>query len=128
MRCQTLDTPLQVRFSNGAFSGTCDATPEKGGAGQGFRPHELLEAALGSCTSMVLMSYAKNHGIPLAGVEVDVSLDRSEAGVARFLCRIVLRDDLTPQQRERLLRAAKACPVRKTLACEMVFEEAATRA
>lgn len=125
IRCQSLETPCQVVFSNGTFSGVCDATADKGGGGQGFRPHELLEAALGSCVTMLLGMYAKAHDIPLLRVTVSVSLDRSEPGVTEFVCAIGLEGDLDDGQRKRLLRLARACPVRKTLAGRLVFTEKA---
>lgn len=121
--CTGLDTAYQVAFSNGTYSGVSDAPADKGGAGQGFRPHELLEAALGSCTSIVLRVYAEKHGIALTGVTVSVNLEHEEPGKAKFVCRIALSGDLTPQQRQQLLRAARACPVRRTLSGTLVFEE-----
>lgn len=123
VRCRSLAEPFQVEFSNGALTGVCDATEDKGGQGNGFRPHELLEAALGTCTSMIIGMYAKNHGIALENVAVTVSLDRDTPGTTAFVCEITLEGDLTDAQRERLLRAAKACPVRKTLSSAIVFRE-----
>lgn len=123
IRCQSRETPYQVVFSNGDFSAVCDAPVDKGGTGQGFRPHELLEAALGSCVTMLLGMYAKTHDIPLSGVSVSVSLDRSEPGVSEFVCAIELSGDLDDGQRKRLLRLAQACPVRKTLSNRLVFTE-----
>ena len=126
MRCERRGAPLQVAFTNGMQTGVCDTTPDKGGQGQGFRPHELLEAALGSCTSMIIDAYARNHGIPLAGVAVTVSLDRSEPETTGFVCEIALDGELTDAQRQGLRRAARACPVRKTLSGKLVFREKET--
>lgn len=52
-------------------------TPDKGGGNQGFRPHELLEAALATCMNIHLRMYAANHGIELGEVTTKVTLDRS---------------------------------------------------
>ncbi|HCR14389.1 MAG TPA: OsmC family protein [Solidesulfovibrio sp.] len=123
IRCQSRDARYGVAFSNGRFEGVCDATPDKGGAGQGFRPHELLEAALGSCTAMMLRMYADNHDIPLESATVEVTLDRRVPETATFVCRIALTGNLTPEQRKRLLRAARACPVRRTLSGKLLFVE-----
>lgn len=124
IRCQSQETPYRTVFTNGTFSGVCDASTDKGGGGQGFRPHELLEAALGSCLTMLLDMYAKTHGLPLDGVAVTVSLDRGEPGTTAFVCEIELSGDrLTGAQRGKLLRAARACPVRKTLSNKLVFVE-----
>ena len=123
MQCRGLSTPLQVAFGNGQFTGVCDATPDKGGGGQGFRPHELLEAALGSCLIMVMTKFAASHGIPLAGVAVTVTLDRSDPETAAYACAITLEGDLTDDARRRILRAARSCPVRRTLGCKVVVVE-----
>ncbi|OLN27508.1 hypothetical protein DVDV_2104 [Desulfovibrio sp. DV] len=121
--CQGLAVPLQVAFGNGTFSGVCDATPDKGGAGQGFRPHELLEAALGSCLVMVMTKYALAHAIPLVRAGVTVTLDRSDSEVAAYGCTVALEGDLTEEERRKILRAARACPVRRTLGCRVVVTE-----
>ena len=121
--CQRLETPLQVAFGNGRFTGVCDATPDKGGAGEGFRPHELLEAALGSCLVMIMTMYATAHAIPLTGASVTVTLDRSDPEVAAYGCAITLEGEISEEQRKKILRAARACPVRRTLGCKAVVVE-----
>jgi len=39
----------RTAFTNGGQTALADTTADKGGGGAGFRPHELLEAALASC-------------------------------------------------------------------------------
>ncbi len=123
IRCQSQERPYRTVFTNGTFSGVCDAPPDKGGEGDGFRPHELLEAALGSCLAMTLSMYAKHHNLALEEVTVSVNLERPEAGATAFVCRIALAGELSEIERGRLLRAARACPVRKTLSSRLVFAE-----
>ncbi|KHK00983.1 OsmC family protein [Desulfovibrio sp. TomC] len=123
MVCQGLATPLQVAFDNGTFRGVCDATPDKGGAGQGFRPHELLEAALGSCLVMIMTKYASAHGMALDQAGVTVTLDRSDPETAAYACAVTLEGDLSEEERGKILRAARACPVRRTLGCRAVVTE-----
>ncbi|EHJ46972.1 OsmC family protein [Solidesulfovibrio carbinoliphilus subsp. oakridgensis] len=123
IRCQSQERPYRTIFTNGTFSGACDAPPDKGGEGDGFRPHELLEAALGSCLAMTLSMYARHHRLPLEEVTVSVTLERPEAGTSVFACDIRLTGDLSETARARLLRAARACPVRKTLAGQLVVVE-----
>ena len=123
IECRGLDTPLQVAFGNGRFSGVCDATPDKGGGGLGFRPHELLEAALGSCLVMVMARYAAAHDLPLTRATVAVTLDRSDPAVAAYGCAVTLEGDLTDESRRKILRAARACPVRRTLGCRVTVME-----
>jgi putative redox protein len=124
IRCERQGPDFRVQFSNGTFAAVCDATPDKGGQGAGFRPHELLEAALGSCTAIILDAAAKARGIHLDGLNVTVTLNRDEdPAVAAYTCAIELIGDLTPEQRDRLMRVARACPVRNTLSRKVTFRE-----
>ncbi len=111
----TQSKPYQVSVRSGSYQFISDTTAEHGGGGEGFRPHDLLEAALGACTAMTVRIAAEKHGIPLQEVQVTVTLDRSEPGQTIFKDKVTLIGDLTDEQKQRLLGAAKACPVRKTL-------------
>jgi putative redox protein len=111
----------RTRFSNGTHEAFADTTPDKGGGTAGFRPHELLEAALASCVSISVRMAAEKHAIPLDAVSTRVRLDRGAEG-AVFHTEIEIHgDSLTPEQRARLLDAAKACPVRRTLSGPIRF-------
>ena len=45
IRSSSLDVPYRTAFTNGSHAAVADVPREKGGDGQGFGPHELLEAA-----------------------------------------------------------------------------------
>ncbi len=112
----------RTSFSNGAQEAFADTTPVRGGGAAGFRPHELLEAALASCANMTVRMYAHDHAIPLDAVTTQVRLERESAG-AVFHTEIELHgDSLTPEQRERLIQAAQNCPVRRTLSAPVRFD------
>lgn len=112
-----------TRFSNGEHEGLADTTRDKGGSQSGFRPHDLLEAALATCINMYLRMYAQTQQFPLEHVEVRVELDRSQSPEdALFRYEIELKGALTDKQRQKLLRVAQACPVRKTLSRKIRFE------
>ncbi len=111
-----------TRFSDGTYEGVADTTADKGGGGSGFRPHSLLEAALATCVNMTVRMYADNHNIPLAEVTTRVSLDRSVPDQTMFRYEVEFDGDLTPQQVEKLLETANACPVRRTLSKRIRFE------
>ena len=46
---QPRDTRYQPWISNGEHQTLADTPADKGGSNSGFRPHDLLEAALESC-------------------------------------------------------------------------------
>jgi putative redox protein len=98
-----------------------DTTPPKGG-GEGFRPHELLEAALASCTAITLRLVAEERGIALRGVDVRIELDRAQPEKSIFRSRIEFDPELSEADRKTLLAAARLCPVRKTLSKSILFE------
>jgi putative redox protein len=115
-------TRYQTRFSDGEHHGTSDATVDKGGTHSGFRPHDLLEAALASCVNMAVRMFADNHAIPLGSVTTKVSVDRTDPDEVLFRYEVGLDGELTPEQRDKLLHAASACPVRRTLSKRIRFE------
>ncbi len=108
-------------FTNGEQESSADTTSDKGGSNQGFRPHELLEAALASCMNMTLRMKAQQTGIPLSQVRVSVSLDRSSPNRPTFAYRVVFPDSLTEQEQQTLLAAIENCPVRNTLSQGLCF-------
>ena len=110
-----------TRFSNGKQTRSADTTPDKGGGDSGFRPHELLEAALATCMNMNLRMYAANHGIELGNVSTTVSLDRNSPLEAVFNYSIELSGQLDDEQRKKLLEIAETCPVRRTLSKKLTF-------
>lgn len=113
--------PYMTSFSNGEHTACADNTVEKGGGGAGFRPHELLEAALASCMNMWLRMYADNHRLPLERVVTKVQLNRAKPDEPSFEYEIALDGPLTVEQRGKLRDISHTCPVRKTLAGTLSF-------
>jgi putative redox protein len=104
--------PHTLVADEGAAQGGDDAGPE---------PHEWILAGLGACTSMTVGVYAKRKGWPLEAVEVRV--DGAHVGGAFVLTRSVLvKGDLSDEQRARLLEIADKCPVHKSLSGEIRIE------
>ena len=111
-------------FSNGVHVSNADTTPDKGGGNLGFRPHELLEAALASCMNIMIRMYAEKHAIPLPGVAVSVFLNRENPEIPVFEYAVKFDDSLTETQKSKLLSIVEHCPVRKTLSKPLSFHSA----
>ena len=95
----------KIRADEGAANGGDDTGPE---------PHELLLAALGSCTAMTLKVYAGRKGWPLRNVHVELNGATGETGFV-ITRALTLEGELDAEQRQRLLEIADKCPVHKTL-------------
>jgi putative redox protein len=91
-----------------------DEETDKGGDNTGPAPHELLLAALGSCTAMTLKVYAERKGWPLSDVHVSLNGASGEGGFV-ITRRLKMDGELDAYQRLRLLEIADKCPVHKTL-------------
>src|SRR5215218_1690474 len=93
------------------------------GAGRGPDPYELLLAALGSCTAITTMLYARRKGWPLDAVEVRLAHAREHTDdcASGGYCdsaevHVELEGALDDEQRRRLLDISTRCPVARTLA------------
>ncbi len=107
-----------------------DEPEHEDGDDLGPTPYELLLWALGACTSMTLLMYARRKGWALRDVSVHLHHDRvhaadgavssdADARLERIEREITLDGDLSGEQRARLLEIAARCPVHRTLTGEV---------
>lgn len=102
-----------------------DLSPE-GGPGDGWRPTELVLAALGGCMVGTMLSFAADQQIPVDDVrmvlEDEVSGPPKRIGVISMT--MFITGDVTPRQLESLQRVASKCKIGNTMADspELVFE------
>jgi putative redox protein len=103
-----------------------DEPRDVGGTDEGPTPYELLLGALGACTSMTILLYARRKGWPVERVTVELEHDRvhaedclacedKDAKLDRIRKRIVVDGPLHDDQRARLEEIARKCPVNRTL-------------
>lgn len=117
--------------SAGKHSLLADEPVSFGGTDLGLTPYQLLQAAVGACTSMTIRMVAKRKKWPLERVTVDLEHEKihatdceqceTESGkIDRIDRYITLEGPLDDAQRAELTRIADRCPVHRTLHSEVV--------
>jgi putative redox protein len=130
---------LQQEVWAGDHTLVADEPAALGGEDSGPNPYELLLAALGSCTSMTLLMYARRKGWDLQHVEVRLRHSRihaqdcaecetREGRITRIDKEIVVAGALDDAQLRRLGEIAARCPVNQTLTHEIHMTETVRRA
>lgn len=94
---------------------------QNGGDDEGMSPHELLEAALASCTIITVQMYANRKAWPLESTDVVVTTD-SEGANSHLTRQITFKGNLDEEQRARLLDIANKCPIHKLLTSNIEIE------
>jgi putative redox protein len=99
---------------------TADETPDTGGDDKGPTPTELLTASLASCTAITIEMYAGRKEWELGAVEVDVDWRDATKGGRKIEVQIRIPEQLSDEQRDRLLVIAGHCPVHRLLEAKEV--------
>jgi uncharacterized OsmC-like protein len=127
-------TTYQTRIDTGDLALIGDEPTEAGGDGLGPSPYEFLLAALGQCTVLTILLYARRKGWPVDGVSVHASHERLVVSeeidgelvrkkVERIAQEIALRGNLDEDQRARLIEIAGKCPVHRTMTGDLEIVE-----
>ena len=118
---RTLDG-VAAQVSTGDHEFLVDEPPPLG-ANRGPDPYELLLSALGACTAITTMLYARRKGWPLEAVVVHLTHAREHTDdcASGGYCdsaevHVELEGQLDDEQRHRLLDISTRCPVARTLA------------
>ncbi len=121
---------LQQEIIAGKHRWVADEPLESGGDDQGPNPYDMLLGALGACTSMTLLLYAKHKQWPLEDVQVELTHERihaedcqdcvtKEGSISRITRNITVSGLLNGEQIAQLKDVAMRCPVHKTLMSEI---------
>ena len=94
-----------------------DAPIDNQGKGEAFSPTDLVATALGSCMITIMGIVAEREGIILDGTiaEVEKVMDTNPRRIGEVKIKIKFIQKLTRDQKDKLERAAKSCPVSGSL-------------
>ncbi|MDP1563643.1 MAG: OsmC family protein [Pirellulaceae bacterium] len=104
----------RTNFSGQTSTGEADLPIAKGGDGQGFGPHELIEAGLATCMVITARMYANEHDWTLEDAACQVRIEKSDAGDVAFVYSLTL-PGLTTEQQRKINLLMSQCPVARTL-------------
>jgi putative redox protein len=108
-------TRYRTTVTNGRVETTADTTKAGVGSLAGFRPHELLEAAVAACMGISARLKADELGLGPVEISTEVSLDRSNADRPVFRGRVTVHGARSDAEQATLEDAAFHCAVSQTL-------------
>ena len=133
-----LTSGMLVKLSNGRHEWQADEPVIAGGTDTGPNPYELLLGSLAACTCITLAWYCQYKKLPLESVSTTYDFERVHADdckdcdipnkgfIERITSNVHIEGDFDDAQRKRLAQIAARCPVHKTLAHGVEFEDNAT--
>ena len=126
IRTDSLPAAYRTTVRSDTHELTADAPIAKGGGGEGFGAHQLLEASLATCINMAVRMHAAQAAIPLRAVSTWVELTWPDAQTTEFRYGLTLDGPLSEEQKQELHDVAENCPVRRTLSRNLMFTPSET--
>ena len=133
-----LTSGMAVQLSNGRHEWKADEPLGAGGTDTGPDPYELLLGSLAACTCVTISWYCRYKKLRLDSVRTTYDFERVHADdcrdcdipdkgfIERIITNVHIEGDFDEAQRKRLAQIAERCPVHKTLAHGVEFEDNAT--
>ena len=133
-----LTSGMFVELSNGRHDWRADEPLSAGGTDAGPNPYELLLGSLAACTCITISWYCQHKKIPLKSVSTTYDFSRVHADdckdcdipdkgfIEKITSNVHIVGDFDEAQRKRLAQIAQRCPVHKTLAHGVKFEDNAS--
>ncbi len=133
-----LTTGTVVQITNGRHEWTGDEPLDAGGTDTGPDPYELLLGALAACTCATISLYCQHKGMALDSVTANFEFsrvhaddcrdcDESDKGlIEQVTSNVQIKGEFDEAQQKRLAQVAQRCPVHKSLANGVRFEDHAS--
>ncbi len=133
-----LQSGTVATLSNGRHTWTTDEPLAAGGTDTGPDPYELLLSSLAACICLTIAMYCKHKKLSLQSVRASLDFARIHADdckdceipdrgfIEQITSNVHISGDFDDAQKKRLAQIAQRCPVHKTLAHGIAFEDNAT--
>jgi len=133
-----LTSGMAVVLSNGRHEWRADEPTDAGGTDTGPNPYELLLGSLAACTCITISLYCQHKGLLLESVSTTYDFSRVHADdcedcdkpdkglIEKIASNVHIEGNFDEAQRKRLTQIAQRCPVHKTLAHGVAFDDNAT--
>ena len=111
LHCKAVHSPSGAELNT-------DAPKDNQGRGESFSPTDLVATALGTCMLTVMGIMARTLNIDIAGTTARVEKEMTATPprmIASLKIRIHVPGSLSPEDKQKLERAAHTCPVHKSL-------------
>jgi putative redox protein len=111
LHCRALHGPSGSDLST-------DAPRDNQGRGESFSPTDLVATALGACMLTVMGILARTLSLDISGTTAAVEKEMTAAPprrIQRLTVKIHVPQAQSPENREKLERAAQTCPVFRSL-------------
>ena len=95
-----------------------DAPKDNQGRGESFSPTDLVATALGTCMLTIMGIMARTLEIDIAGTTATVEKEMTAAAprmIQSLTVNIHVPHAISPENQQKLVRAAHTCPVHKSL-------------
>ena len=90
-----------------------DAPPDNNGKGRSFSPTDMIAASWLSCMMTIMAMKAENEGIDIKNAtgSVEKIMQDTPRRIGSLNAKIFVPVNLTSEQEQKLINAAKSCPV-----------------
>ncbi len=111
LHCKSVHAPSRTELAT-------DAPVDNHGRGESFSPTDLTATSLGTCMLTTMGILAKSLDFDLVGATATVEKEMSTSSprrISRLIVSIRIPTTTSPENRERLERAAHTCPVKQSI-------------
>ena len=114
-KVQALAEPWKGEVTSGSHQFLTDKPESLGGHDTGPAPYDFLTASLASCTMITLRMYAQHKQINLGDFSIEVDFYTNREQQERIERRVIFKQPVSPDLKEKLLNVCSKTPVTKTL-------------